>query len=100
MMDLAIHSELGPVTLADISQCQDISLSYLEQLFAKLRRAELVEGAMRSALDGDSPDEESAPPAASAPAGNLIESLNPGATGAASGGVKIVMLDKENESDS
>ncbi len=44
MMDLAIHSECGPVTLADISQCQDISLSYLEQLFAKLRRAELVEG--------------------------------------------------------
>ena len=44
MMDLAIHDNAGPVTLADISQCQGISLSYLEQLFAKLRRAELVEG--------------------------------------------------------
>ena len=44
MMDLAIHSDRGPVTLAAISQCQAISLSYLEQLFAKLRRAELVEG--------------------------------------------------------
>mgnify|MGYP006271635471 CR=1 FL=1 len=44
MMDLAIHDKVGPVTLADISQCQGISLSYLEQLFAKLRRSGLVEG--------------------------------------------------------
>ncbi|OOC11468.1 MULTISPECIES: Fe-S cluster assembly transcriptional regulator IscR [Thioalkalivibrio] len=44
MMDLAIHDRIGPVTLADISQCQGISLSYLEQLFAKLRKAGLVEG--------------------------------------------------------
>jgi len=44
MMDLAIHDQSGPVTLAEISQCQGISLSYLEQLFAKLRRQGLVEG--------------------------------------------------------
>jgi Rrf2 family iron-sulfur cluster assembly transcriptional regulator len=44
MMDIAIHDKLGPVTLADISQCQGISLSYLEQLFAKLRKRGLVEG--------------------------------------------------------
>jgi Rrf2 family iron-sulfur cluster assembly transcriptional regulator len=44
MMDLAIHDKLGPVTLADISKCQGISLSYLEQLFAKLRKQGLVEG--------------------------------------------------------
>ncbi|MFW2372341.1 MAG: Fe-S cluster assembly transcription factor [Gammaproteobacteria bacterium] len=44
MMDLAIHDNAGPVTLADISQCQGISLSYLEQLFAKLRKNGLVEG--------------------------------------------------------
>jgi len=44
MMDLAIHDNAGPVTLADISQCQGISLSYLEQLFAKLRKSGLVEG--------------------------------------------------------
>ncbi|ROU01548.1 Fe-S cluster assembly transcriptional regulator IscR [Marinobacter sp. R17] len=42
MLDLALHAEDGPVTLADISQRQDISLSYLEQLFAKLRRHKLV----------------------------------------------------------
>jgi Rrf2 family iron-sulfur cluster assembly transcriptional regulator len=44
MMDIAIHDRLGPVTLAEISQCQGISLSYLEQLFAKLRKKGLVEG--------------------------------------------------------
>ncbi|MCP5420305.1 MAG: Fe-S cluster assembly transcriptional regulator IscR [Gammaproteobacteria bacterium] len=44
MMDLAIHDAYGPVTLAEISQCQGISLSYLEQLFAKLRKHGLVEG--------------------------------------------------------
>ena len=44
MLDLAIHDRIGPVTLADISQTQGISLSYLEQLFAKLRRHRLVEG--------------------------------------------------------
>ncbi|WP_020396559.1 Fe-S cluster assembly transcription factor [Thiolinea disciformis] len=44
MMDLAIHDHEGPVTLADISNCQGISLSYLEQLFAKLRKSGLVEG--------------------------------------------------------
>lgn len=44
MMDLAIHDRFGPVALAEISQCQGISLSYLEQLFAKLRRQGLVEG--------------------------------------------------------
>jgi Rrf2 family iron-sulfur cluster assembly transcriptional regulator len=42
MLDLALHSEQGPVSLADISARQGISLSYLEQLFAKLRRFELV----------------------------------------------------------
>lgn len=44
MMDLAIHDHDGPVTLADISNCQGISLSYLEQLFSKLRKHHLVEG--------------------------------------------------------
>ncbi|WP_347332291.1 Fe-S cluster assembly transcriptional regulator IscR [Marinimicrobium locisalis] len=42
MLDLALHSEQGPVSLADISNRQGISLSYLEQLFAKLRRQKLV----------------------------------------------------------
>lgn len=44
MMDLAIHGDSGPVTLADISKCQGISLSYLEQLFARLRKEGLVSG--------------------------------------------------------
>ena len=43
MVDLAMRQTRGPVTLAGISQRQKISLSYLEQLFGKLRRHELVE---------------------------------------------------------
>ena len=42
MLDLALHAQHGPVSLADISERQGISLSYLEQLFAKLRRGSLV----------------------------------------------------------
>jgi Rrf2 family iron-sulfur cluster assembly transcriptional regulator len=42
MLDLAVRKDVGPVSLADISERQGISLSYLEQLFAKLRRQELV----------------------------------------------------------
>ena len=43
MIDLALREHNGPVTLAGISQRQKISLSYLEQLFGKLRRHQLVE---------------------------------------------------------
>jgi Rrf2 family iron-sulfur cluster assembly transcriptional regulator len=43
MLDLALNGTDGPVTLAGISARQKISLSYLEQLFGKLRRRELVE---------------------------------------------------------
>lgn len=42
LLDLALHDEGGPVPLADIAARQGISLSYLEQLFAKLRRRGLV----------------------------------------------------------
>ena len=43
MLDLAIHYQDGSVTLGDIAARQGISLSYLEQLFAKLRRSGLVD---------------------------------------------------------
>ncbi|WIO75238.1 Fe-S cluster assembly transcriptional regulator IscR [Porticoccaceae bacterium LTM1] len=42
MLDLALHGQEGPISLADISRRQGISLSYLEQLFAKLRQNGLV----------------------------------------------------------
>lgn len=42
MVDLAINSGHGPVTLASISERQKISLSYLEQLFGKLRKHDVV----------------------------------------------------------
>jgi Rrf2 family iron-sulfur cluster assembly transcriptional regulator len=44
MLDLAYHSQIKPVTLTDIAARQTISLSYLEQLFARLRRAGMVKG--------------------------------------------------------
>ena len=44
MMELALRDSQGPVTLADISVEQSISVSYLEQLFARLRNHGLVTG--------------------------------------------------------
>jgi len=43
ILDLALHETQGPTALADISARQGISLSYLEQLFAKMRRSNLVD---------------------------------------------------------
>lgn len=42
MLDLALNCHQGPISLADISRRQEISLSYLEQLFSKLRQSKLV----------------------------------------------------------
>lgn len=42
VLDLAFHEHVGPVSLADISERQGISLSYLEQLFSRLRRNNVV----------------------------------------------------------
>ena len=59
VLDIALNAEKGPVSLADISERQHISLSYLEQLFAKLRRDGLVKsvrgpgGGYRLALPTD-----------------------------------------------
>lgn len=59
MLDLALHYGDGPITLADISQRQGISLSYLEQLFSKLRKRGLVDstrgpgGGYRLSRDAD-----------------------------------------------
>ena len=45
MLDLALHHGQGPINLAEISSRQGISLSYLEQLFSKLRKQGLVDSA-------------------------------------------------------
>ena len=42
MLDLAVHGDQAPISLAEISERQGISLSYLEQLFSKLRKSGLV----------------------------------------------------------
>lgn len=51
MVDLALRQAGGPVTLSAISERQKISLSYLEQLFGKLRRHELVSSVRVQAVD-------------------------------------------------
>lgn len=59
MLDLALHAQHEPVSLADISERQSISVSYLEQLFSKLRRGGLVSsvrgpgGGYQLAREGD-----------------------------------------------
>ena len=59
MLDLTLHNDQAPVSLADISARQHISLTYLEQLFGKLRKKGLVEsvrgpgGGYRLALNAD-----------------------------------------------
>jgi Rrf2 family transcriptional regulator, iron-sulfur cluster assembly transcription factor len=45
MLDLALHNDSGSITLANISERQGISLSYLEQLFSRLRKSGLVDSA-------------------------------------------------------
>lgn len=42
LLDVAIHSTSGPISLPEISERQEISISYLEQIFSKLRKANLV----------------------------------------------------------
>lgn len=44
LMHLAIHNTAGAVPLAEVSVCQGISLSYVDQIFTRLRRAGLVQG--------------------------------------------------------
>jgi Rrf2 family iron-sulfur cluster assembly transcriptional regulator len=44
MLDLALHDQSGPVSLSEIAERQGISLSYLEQLFSRLRKRGLVDG--------------------------------------------------------
>ena len=51
MMDLALHAKLDRISLVDIAARQNISLSYLEQLFSSLRRAGLVKS-VRGAKGG------------------------------------------------
>ena len=65
----------------------------------KIHCAELVEGAMRSALEGSSGSAAEDSPAPSEPSGNLIESLNAGAS-APAGGVKITLLEDDSETAS
>lgn len=71
MMDLALHENARPVTLSDISQYQGISLSYLEQLFARLRASNLVSG-----VRGPGGGYRLARPASEVTIAQIVEAIN------------------------
>jgi Rrf2 family iron-sulfur cluster assembly transcriptional regulator len=71
MVDLAMRQNRGPVTLAAISERQHISLSYLEQLFGRLRRAKLV-----SSVRGPGGGYNLAQPAQSISVANIIVAVD------------------------
>jgi len=71
MVDLAMRQNRGPVTLAAISERQHISLSYLEQLFGKLRRAKLV-----SSVRGPGGGYNLAPPAQSITVADIVTAVD------------------------
>nr|WP_163501946.1 Fe-S cluster assembly transcriptional regulator IscR [Halomonas socia] len=71
MLDLALNARQGPSCLADISKRQEISLSYLEQLFARLRRAQLVKS-----VRGPGGGYQLAHPPASISVARVIDAVN------------------------
>jgi len=71
MVDLAMRQTRGPVTLAAISERQHISLSYLEQLFGKLRRRKLV-----SSVRGPGGGYNLAQPAASVTVADIVTAVD------------------------
>ena len=71
MLDLAFHQDQGPITLAQISQRQGVSISYLEQLFAKLRRCQLV-----SSVRGPGGGYRLANPAADISVAQIVEAVD------------------------
>jgi Rrf2 family iron-sulfur cluster assembly transcriptional regulator len=71
MVDLAMRQSRGPVTLAAISERQHISLSYLEQLFGKLRRRHLV-----SSVRGPGGGYNLAQPAASVSVADIVTAVD------------------------
>ncbi len=70
MVDLARRPESGPVTLAEIAECQEISLAYLEQIFLRLKRAGLV-----TPIRGPKGGYLLARPAAQIPVGSIVHAV-------------------------
>ncbi len=85
MLDLSLHDGNGPVSLVEISERQDISLSYLEQLFSKLRKQGLV-NSMRGPGGGYSLSRTPAEIAISSIIMAVDENLDVTNCGSASGG--------------
>ncbi len=83
MVDITAHQETGPVSLNQIADNQNISLSYLEQLFAQLRQADLVIG-----LRGPGGGYKLAHPAESITVAQVIHAVNESVDATQCGGMK------------
>jgi len=83
MLDLALHYERGPVSLAEIAERHGISQSYLEQLFARLRRHGLVDG-----LRGPGGGYKLGRPGASISVADVVDAVNETVDATACGGLR------------
>lgn len=83
MVDITIHQHAGPVSLNQIADNQNISLSYLEQLFAQLRQANLVIG-----LRGPGGGYKLAHPAESISVAKVVQAVNESVDATQCGGMK------------
>ncbi len=83
MVDITAHQDAGPVSLSQIAENQNISLSYLEQLFAQLRQAGLVVG-----LRGPGGGYKLAHPAQSITVAQVIQAVNENVDATQCGGMK------------
>ncbi len=90
MMDIALQEGVRPVALSDISERQNISLSYLEQLFGKLRRRALV-----TSVRGPGGGYRISQPTEMITVGEIIRAVDETVDATQSGGLKNCKDDKE-----
>ena len=87
LLHLAIHNQAGPVPLAEVSVCQGISMSYVDQIFALLRQCGLVQG-----TPGPGGGYRLARPAHAIPVGEVIRAME-GAAAPGRGGKAMSELE-------
>lgn len=90
MMDIALQEGVRPVALSDISERQNISLSYLEQLFGKLRRRALV-----TSVRGPGGGYRISQPTETITVGEIIRAVDETVDATQCGGLKNCKDDKE-----
>ena len=88
MLHLAMHNDAGPVPLSEISDCQSISTSYVDQIFSHLRKAGLIHG-----ISGPGGGYRLARPAEQISIGEIFAAMEAPAAGAHGSGLDAVVWD-------